>query len=227
MDINEAFHKIVDMSYFAEKFKKTIEPYIIQTEKNNVFVYKNSIEKIKEELKQILKIYQNANKSTQDNFALQIEKHNENHIIKIHTIKNNEIIRTYTFDTTLTEIDIKQYYVNDVKHLNLIELLKNTNHESEIEYCYNQLVKLEVENTLDEGWLDIQDLLKDNSIYNYKQKEINYFSNLTDEQKQIFAYAHAYSYANMLMKQPLDYWFKHYDIKFTNTLFKEIEFIEN
>ena len=104
--------------------------------------------------------------------------------------------------------------------------MKNTNHESEIEYCYNQLVELEVENTLDEGWLDIQDLLKDNSIYNYKQKEINYFSNLTDEQKQIFAYAHAYSYANMLMKQPLDYWFKHYDIEFTNTLFKEIEFIE-
>lgn len=226
-NINKAFRELVDMGYFAETFQKTIKPYIIQTEKDNIFIYKNSIEKIKEELKQILKNYQNANKTTQDNFVLQIEKHNENHIIKIHTIKNNEIINTYTFGTTLTEIDVKQYDINDVKHLNLIELLKNTNHENEIEYCYDQLVELEVENTLDEGWLDIQDLLKKNSIYDYKRKETNYFSNLTDEQKQIFAYSHAYSYANMLMTQPLNYWFKHYDIEFINTLFNEIEFVED
>lgn len=227
ININKAFHELVDMGYFAEKIQKTIKPYIIQTNKDNIFVYKNSIEKIKEELKQILKKYQNANERTQDNFVLQIEKHNENHIVKIHTIKDNEIIKTYTFGTTLTEIDVKQYDINDVKHLSLIELLKNTNHENEIEYCYDQLVDLEVENTLDEGWLDIQDLLKENSIYNYEQKEINYFSKLTDEQKQIFAYSHAYSYANMLMNQPLNYWFKHYDIKFINTLFNEIEFVEN
>lgn len=227
MDINKAFHELVDIGYFAKKIQKTIKPYIIQTEKDNIFVYKNSIEKIKEELKQILKSYQNANKTTQDNFVLQIEKHNENHIVKIHTIKNNEIINTYTFGTTLTEIDVKQYDINDVKNLSLIELLKNTNHENEIEYCYDQLIELEVENTLDEDWLDIKDLLKKNSIYDYKQKETNYFSKLTDEQKQIFAYSHAYSYANMLMNQPLNYWFKHYNIEFINTLFNEIEFIEN
>lgn len=224
-NIKIAFETIMDMGYFTEKYQEIINQYKIKVEQNKVFIYKNSIEKIKEQLKQTLKKYQNAN--NQYEYVLQIEKINENYIVKIHTIENNEIIKTYESNTMLTEIDIKQYKVNDVKHLSLIELLKNTNHEKEIQNFYNEFVEQEVDNTLDEGWLDISDFLKENSIYKYKEKEINHFKTLSEDEKHIFAYANAYTYVDMLLTGPLNYLFEHYDLEYINIAFEEIEFIED
>lgn len=224
MNINEAFHKIVDMSYFAEKFQKIIQPYTIKIEKENVIVYKNSIEKIKEELKTAINNYKKANKT---NFILQTEQNNEKYIFKIHQRENDEITKTHIFNTTLTEKEIRQYKVDAVKHLSLIDLLKNTNHENEIQNFYNEFVEQEVDNTLDESWLDISDFLKENSIYNYKQKEINHFKSLNEEEKHIFAYANAYTYVDMLLTRPLNYLFEHYNLEYINIAFEEIEFVED
>ena len=222
----DAVNTLIGLHYFAEKFQKALQPYIIQTEKDNVIVYKNSIEKIKEELKKAINDYKEANR-TNNNFILQIEKDNEKYIFKIHQIENDEITKTHTFNTTLTEKEIKQYKVNAVKHLSLIDLLKNTNHENEIQNFYNEFVEQEVDNTLDESWLDISDFLKENSIYNYKQKEINHFKSLNEEEKHIFAYANAYTYVDMLLTRPLNYLFEHYNLEYINIAFNEIEFVED
>ena len=205
-----------------KNFKKTIQPYTIKFEKENIIVYKNSIKKIKEELKTAINDYEKANKT---NFILQTEQNNEKYIFKIHQIENDEITKTHIFNTTLTEKEIRQYKVDAVKHLNLIDLLKNTNHENEIQNFYNKFVEQEVDNTLDEGWLASLDFHKENSIYNYKQKEINHFKTLSEDEKHIFAYAHAYTYVNMLLTRPLNDWFEHYDLEYINIAFEEIEFI--
>lgn len=128
----EAVNTLVGLHYFGEKFQKIIQPYTIKIEKENVIVYKNSIEKIKEELKTAINNYEKANK-THNKFILQTEQNNEKYIFKIHQIENDEITKTHTFNTTLTEKEIRQYKVNAVKHLSLIDLLKNTNHENEIQ----------------------------------------------------------------------------------------------
>ena len=222
----EAVNTLVGLHYFAEKFQKIIQPYTIKIEKENVIVYKNSIEKIKEELKTAINNYKKANK-THNKFILQTEQNNEKYIFKIHQIENDEITKTHTFNTTLTEKEIRQYKVNAVKHLSLIDLLKNTNHENEIQNFYNEFVKQEVDNTLDESWLDISDFLKENSIYNYKQKEINHFKSLNEEEKHIFAYANAYTYVDMLLTRPLNYLFEHYNLEYINIAFEEIEFVED
>lgn len=91
----------------------------------------------------------------------------------------------------------------------------------------NEFVEQEVDNTLDESWLDISDFLKENNIYNYQQKEINHFKSLSEEEKHIFAYAHAYTYVNMLLTRPLNYLFEHYDLEYINIAFEEIEFVED
>lgn len=218
----EAVNTLVGLHYFGEKFQKIIQPYTIKIEKENVIVYKNSIEKIKEELKTAINNYEKANKT---NFILQTEQNNEKYIFKIHQIENNEITKTHIFNTTLTEKEIRQYKVNAVKHLSLIDLLKNTNHENEIQNFYNEFVEQEVDNTLDESWLDISDFLKENSIYNYKQKEIKHFKSLSEEEKHIFAYANAYTYVDMLLTRPLNYLFEHYELEYINIAFEEIEFI--
>lgn len=222
INFKDVVYTQIDMHYFAEKFQKTIQPYTIKFEKENIIVYKNSIKKIKEELKTAINDYEKANKT---NFILQTEQNNEKYIFKIHQIENDEITKTHIFNTTLTEKEIRQYKVDAVKHLSLIDLLKNTNHENEIQNFYNEFVEQEVDNTLDEGWLASLDFHKENSIYNYKQKEINHFKTLNEDEKHIFAYAHAYTYVNMLLTRPLNYLFEHYDLEYINIAFEEIEFI--
>lgn len=222
INFKDVVYTQIDMHYFAEKFQKTIQPYTIKFEKENIIVYKNSIKKIKEELKTAINDYEKANKT---NFILQTEQNNEKYIFKIHQIENDEITKTHIFNTTLTENEIRQYKVDAVKHLSLIDLLKNTNHENEIQNFYNEFVEQEVDNTLDEGWLASLDFHKENSIYNYKQKEINHFKTLSEDEKHIFAYAHAYTYVNMLLTRPLNYLFEHYDLEYINIAFEEIEFI--
>lgn len=59
----EAVNTLVGLHYFGEKFQKIIQPYTIKIEKENVIVYKNSIEKIKEELKTAINNYKKANKT--------------------------------------------------------------------------------------------------------------------------------------------------------------------
>lgn len=222
INFKDVVYTQIDMHYFAEKFQKTIQPYTIKFEKENIIVYKNSIKKIKEELKTAINDYEKANKT---NFILQTEQNNEKYIFKIHQIENDEITKTHIFNTTLTEKEIRQYKVDAVKHLSLIDLLKNTNHENEIQNFYNEFVEQEVDNTLDEGWLASLDFHKENSIYNYKEKEINHFKTLSEDEKHIFAYAHAYTYVNMLLTRPLNYLFEHYDLEYINIAFEEIEFI--
>ena len=161
INFKDVVYTQIDMHYFAEKFQKTIQPYTIKFEKENIIVYKNSIKKIKEELKTAINDYEKANKT---NFILQTEQNNEKYIFKIHQIENDEITKTHIFNTTLTEKEIRQYKVDAVKHLSLIDLLKNTNHENEIQNFYNEFVEQEVDNTLDEGWLASLDFHKENSI---------------------------------------------------------------
>lgn len=220
----EAVNTLIGLHYFGEKFQKIIQPYTIKIEKENVIVYKNSIKKIKEELKTAINDYEKANKT---NFILQTEQNNEKYIFKIHQIENDEITKTHIFNTTLTEKEIRQYKVDAVKHLSLIDLLKNTNHENEIQNFYNEFVEQEVDNTLDEGWLASLDFHKENSIYNYKQKEINHFKSLNEEEKHIFAYAKAYTYVDMLLTRPLNYLLEHYNLEYINIAFNEIEFVED
>lgn len=224
INFKDVVYTQIDMHYFGEKFQKIIQPYTIKIEKENVIVYKNSIEKIKEELKTAINNYKKANK-THNKFILQTEQNNEKYIFKIHQIENDEITKTHIFNTTLTEKEIRQYKVDAVKHLSLIKLLKNTNHENEIQNFYDKFVEQEVDNTLDEGWLASLDFHKENSIYNYKEKEINHFKTLSEDEKHIFAYAHAYTYVNMLLTRPLNYLFEHYDLEYINIAFEEIEFI--
>ena len=59
----DAVNTLVGLHYFAEKFQKIIQPYTIKIEKENVIIYKNSIEKIKEELKTAINNYEKANKT--------------------------------------------------------------------------------------------------------------------------------------------------------------------
>lgn len=105
---------------------------------------------------------------------------------------------------------------NSTKNITLTELLKNSPHENELAYFVNELAEYEAECTLNEDWLNFEEI--------YLKDEIEYYKSLSDSQRIIYAKAHGYTYAKVFLNKYLKELFTCYDIDFINTLFKNIEF---
>ena len=103
-----------------------------------------------------------------------------------------------------------------MKDISLYELLYNTPNQDELINFQNELFEYEVNCTLDEGWLEIRDSLR--------EKEQQYYESLTESEKVVFAKAHSFTYVTDLLYTPIRNIFDIYDIEFINTLFDKIKF---
>lgn len=61
---------------------------------------------------------------------------------------------------------------------------------------YQNLVRSEIENTLNEGWTAF--------TQQFNQNELNYFKNLSDTEKEVYARAHAHTFVKTIMESTLE-----------------------
>ena len=147
---------------------------------------------------------------TVSNFTL--SKYN----IILNITKDYEFVAKYIVPFTIVVKQKDTIDYNEVKDISLYELLYNTPNQDELINFQNELFKYEVNCTLDEGWLEIRDSLR--------EKEQQYYESLTESEKVVFAKAHSFTYVTDLLYTPIKNIFDIYDIEFINTLFDKIKF---
>lgn len=138
--------------------------------------------------------------------------------IILNITKDYEFVAKYILPFTIVVKQKDTIDYNEVKDISLYELLYNTPNQDELINFQNELFEYEVNCTLDEGWLEIRDSLR--------EKEQQYYELLTESEKVVFAKAHSYTYVTDLLYTPIRNLFDIYDIEFINTLFNKIKFVK-
>lgn len=143
------------------------------------------------------------------------------YVICIDVLKDFEIIQSFQLPHSIYLKQRTVFYYNDVKNIELRELLVTSGYEDELVHFMKELSEYETDCTLDEGWLDLGSNYIDNK---YKSIEREYYKTLSETEKIAFAKGHAYTYTTNFIYKPIGKLFRYYDIDMINTLFNEIEF---
>lgn len=143
------------------------------------------------------------------------------YVICIDIIKDFEIIQSFQLPHSIYLKQRTVFYYNDVKDIELRELLVTNGYGDELVHFMKELSEYETDCTLDEGWLDLGSNYIDNK---YKSIEREYYKTLSEAEKIAFAKGHSYTYTTNFIYKPVEKLFRYYNIDMINTLFNEIEF---
>lgn len=207
--LEELKQKIIDTVH------KTISEYSETKTNTSYIIQKENFQALKCSINNDLNVLFGNNKY-KINYYLLYREFYKDYIVCIDILDNFEKINIFNMELTIKIKNKKIFYYNDVKDIELRQLLLNTEYESELTYFIKELGEYEAECTLNEDWLNFEE--------SYKKPEQEYYKTLTDSEKIAFAKGHGYSYAMDYLYQPLKELFDYYDLDIVNSLFDKIEF---
>ena len=209
-DIKNKIHKIIIETLSNYASRKTYPKTYFKTS-----IQKNHFKDFKTHLYQE---FEKENNNQNDLiYQLQFYKIDNNcYRFNVIVLKEFEIFTKFGPIVDIITMNKQPFNYNSTKNITLTELLKNSPHENELAYFVNELAEYEAECTLNEDWLNFEEI--------YLKDEIEYYKSLSDSQRIIYAKAHGYTYAKGFLNKHLKELFTCYDIDFINTLFKNIEF---
>lgn len=137
----------------------------------------------------LLEIFRNAlNYSYYKDFQLRVK------FDKFSGIPSEILMKMETVNQRMKE-DFYEFssYVVYAPYTRLSDVLKDL---GVYDKWYQDLVTSEIENTLDEGWTTF--------TQQFNEDELNYFKNLSDAEKEVYAHAHAHTFVKTIMESTLE-----------------------
>lgn len=165
-DIKNKIHKIIIETLSNYSSRKTYPKTYFKTS-----IQKNHFKDFKTHLYQE---FEKENNNQNDLiYQLQFYKIDNNYYrINVIVLKEFEIFTKFGPIVDIITMNKQPFNYNSTKNITLTELLKNSPHKNELAYFVNELTKYEAECTLNEDWLNFEEI--------YLKDEIEYYKSLSD-----------------------------------------------
>ena len=209
-----------------EGIDKIIKKYQYSTSRSQIKIKTNSIEKIINEILELIKQSQSVPEGyTITEHTLGVTKNiinnQEEYKLILNVIDNAFVTDTIEYEEILIEIPKKKFNINHVENTSLYHLLVNTTYEDQLTLFYNEMTKYQVDVILEKDWI-----YESRENYPYRDCEVEKFRGLFSNEQEAFAYGQGYAITRGFMDNSLYYLFDTYTLDFINTFFETIEFVD-